>query len=551
MAKVTPTSTWVVKGFHGGLNTEFDEHLRDPSEAETTNFQFGRDGGAVVRKGLDLLATFDNWTANPDTGRLAAMFPFRPTGKNYLIAVDLDGKVWRTDSSAAGPLVACNWLNEATPTQITLGAPPIVPDGATLDDYFLLVCEDDSPFYWDGAATYWGKITDNTPGNADESAAGISTAWECPVLSTICSAFGRIWGAGNDTYPSRLMWSGEVGTLKSGTAQAAGPWSWSSNDWVEVNPEDGGAITKVVPFGQAIIIFKDNATYAFVGIGDPASARLYPLHLQVGCTLPGTAVSATGKLFWASIDGVYQYDGSGISRIDHKVRSAIADLADDTYAMYANAFTLDERYHLMLPSTSLSSAVVAHYVYDSEAQRWEYHTDGGWGNALLVDQPYVTRWGGVYKMWGNDGWDDTCSAAGAAGTATVAATLKTAWLPPPDQRTGTRYRVRRLDLYLGRPTVGSLPCTYTVRLYTNYQETTKVVGFTLDLDTIKTVAEDFVLTLPGYSGLTDAFRVEIVAVPPGTDTGTERIAVNGLAVLLSERAAKRSVGLVSGATVEA
>jgi hypothetical protein len=555
MAKVTPTSTWVVKGFPGGLNTEYDEHLRNPNEAETTNFTFGRDGGAVVRKGLDLLSAHDSWTGGPPATnlRLASMFPFvTSTGKKFLIAVGLDGKVWRTGDGPTGSLVACN-IDSSGPVQINLGAPPIAPDGAVLDDYFVLVCEDQHSYFWDGSSTYWTEVTDHTLNDG-----GTSGTWEFPIASTVCSAFGRMWAAGNDSFPSRLFWSGAVGTSKAGSADDAGPWNWPTANWVEVNPEDGGAITKIIPFGQAIIVFKTNSTYAYVGVGDPDSARLYPLHQQVGCTLPATAATATGRLFWCSVDGAYQYDGSGISRIDEKVRSALADLADDTYAMWANAFTLDERYHLLMPSTSTSTNTVAHYVYDSESQRWEYHTDGGWGSATILDQPYVTRWGGVFKMWGNDGWDDTYSAVGAAVADTVDATLKTAWLPPPENRTGTRYRVRRMDLYLGRPTYGAtgsdnqqIPCKYAVRLYTNYAETTKVIGYELNIDTIKTVAEDFVVSLPGYSALVDAFRLVIVSVPPtSSDTGTERLAVNGLAVLLSERAAKRSVGLVSGASVE-
>lgn len=547
MSTVTPTKTYALKGWPGGLNTEYVEHLRDPSEAETANFVFAAGGEAYVRQGLHLLASHDSWTGTPPAGRLAALFSFTPdAGTNkYLIAVDVDGKVWRTGTGPASPLVACNVV---AGTQINLGAQSIVPDGATLAGYFVLVSEDNHAYNWDGTiGNTWEEITDHTLSDN-----GTETTWEFPISSTVCSHMGRMWAAGNDTYPSRLFWSGAVGTLVTGTETAAGPWNWPSTNWVEVNPEDGGEITKIVPFGQAIIVFKTNSTYAFVGVGDPESARLYPLHMSVGCTLPATAAAATGKLFWASADGVFMYDGSGVNRIDQKVRSALQTLAAATYAKYANAYTLNERYHLMMPGSSLTTNTVAHYVYDTEHARWEYHDDGGFGSALHVDDAYFTRWGGVFTVAGHDGYDDTISAAGVASTTSVAASLKTAWLPPPDNREGTQYRVRRIDLYLDRPAVsGSIAATYVVRLWANYNETTKVVGYTLNIDTLQTAAQPFLVQLPGYSGLCDSFRISIDAVPPGTDTGTERIAVNGVGVLLSERAPKRSKLLASGMSMEA
>lgn len=549
MSQVTPTKTFSLRGFPGGLNSEYVEHLRDPAEAEAANFVFASGGEAIVRRGLHLLASHDSWTGTPAAARLGSLFPFTPdAGTNkFLITVDLDGKVWRTATGPASPLAACNIQVESAPVQINLGAPPAAPDGATLAGWFVLVCEDDYPYVWNGTDTYWMKVTDNTPSDG-----GTESSWEFPICSTVCSHMGRMWAAGNDTYPSRLFWSGAVGTLKEGTAVAAGPWNWPSTNWVEVNPEDGGEITKIVPFGQAVIVFKTNSTYAFVGVGDPDSARLYPLHLSVGCTLPGTAATATGQLFWASADGVYVYDGSGVTRIDGKVRTALQTLAAATYAKYANAYTLNERYHLMMPNTSLTTNTVAHYVFDTENRRWEYHDDGGFGAALHVDDAYVTRWGGVFQAVTHDGYDDVVAAGGTSSVATVAASLKTAWLPPPESKEGTEYRVRRFDVYLDRPAVsGSIACTYVVRLWANYNETTKVVGYTLNLDTLQTAAQPFVVSLPGYAGLCDSFRISIDAVPPGTDTGTERITVNGINVLLSERAPKRSKLLVSGVSQEA
>jgi hypothetical protein len=548
MSNVTPTKTFVLKGFPGGLNSEYVEHLRNPSEAETTNFAFATGGEAFVRQGLHLLAAHDSWTGGAGAAkRLGPLFSFTPnaSANKYLITVDLDGKVWRTGDGPASPLVACNI---ATPAQINLGVPTIVPDAAILGDFIVLVSEDNHAYNWDGTTgNTWEEITDHT---LDDS--GTSTTWEFPICSTVCSHLGRMWAAGNDTYPSRLFWSGAIGTLKTGTEVAAGPWNWPATNWVEINPEDGGEITKIVPFGQAVIVFKTNSTYAFVGVGDPDNARLYPIHMSVGCTLPGTAAAGTGRLFWASSDGVYVYDGSGVTRVDGKVRSALQTLTAGTYAKYASAFCLGERYHLMIPGTSLTTNAVAHYVFDSEHNRWEYHDDGGFGAALVFDDPYTTRWGGVMALASHDGYDDTYTAAGVAGTTTVAAGLKTSWLPPPDAREGMEYRVRRIDLYLDRPSVsGSMACSYVVRLWTNYNETTRSIGYTINMDTVQTVAQPFLIQLPGWSGLCTAFRVSVDAVAPGTDTGTERIAVNGVGFLLSERPAKRSRMLASGVTKEA
>jgi len=113
------------------------------------------------------------------------------------------------------------------------------------------------------------------------------------MAGTICSAFARMW-AGNVThgadpgvhYPSRLMWSGAVGTTIEGGAVPAGPWNWPDSNWLEVNPEDGGTITKIIQYGQSILIFKEQSIHVLVGAGDPTTATLYTVDSNVGCTSP-------------------------------------------------------------------------------------------------------------------------------------------------------------------------------------------------------------------------------------------------------------------------
>jgi hypothetical protein len=533
MVKVTETKTFVLQGWPGGLNSEDFEHLRKADEAEVTDFKFGPRGEVEVRKGLDLLAAHDTWTGGAGANkRLGSLFAYTPDAgaSKFLVAVDTDGKVWHT---GAGPSDTIVKARTVAPAQIDFGAITVVPDATTLDGYFVLVCEDQHVRYWPiGTVDTWVEVTDHT---LDDS--GREAAWEFPISSTVCSAFSRAWAAGNDTYPSRLFWSGAVGTLIAGTADPAGPWNWPATNWVDINPEDGGAITKIFPFGQAIIVFKNNSMYAFIGAGDPTTARLYPLHGNIGCTLPATVAESTGRLFWASIDGVYSYDGSGVARIDGKVRNALTALAVAADSLWANGYAVGEKYHLHYPT--------ALYVYDTEGERWELHTDSGWGSALFLDQPYVTRWGGIYRTEINEGYDDTASAAGVLSTPSVPCSFKTSWLPPPDQRTGSQYRVRRVDLYLDRPSVsGTMACRYMVRLFADYGETIKVVGYDLNVDTLQTVAEPFIVSLPGYGALLDSFRLTVD--PVASASGNERIVLNSVAVLLSERAAKRSRMLPAG-----
>jgi len=545
MAQVTETKTFMVKGWPGGYNVEDYEHLRSPDEFDACDFNLGPRGEAVIRAGLLRLAEHDSWTGTPPEARLASLFYFTPDAglHKYLIAVDLDGKVWRSADGPASPLSACKVV---AGTQINLGTPPVVPSGATLGGIFVLSCEDDDAYYWPGTAgDTWVKVTDHT---LDDN--GTSATWEFPVSSTTCSGWARMWAAGLDANPSRLFWSGALGTTQADGVNAAGPWNWPATNWVDINPEDGGEITRIFPFGQAIIAFKGNSTYALVGAGDPSTARLYPIHGNIGCTLPGSVAESTGKLFWATDDGVYQYDGSGVTRIDRKVRSLMASLAGGTYAKWVTGYAAGERYHLHFPIATTGTEAY-HFVYDTELQAWEFHTDGGWGAALVSDQAYVTRWGGIYTLGGNSGYDAICSAAGTLDTkVTVPCYLKTSWLPPPDQRTGSKYRVRRIDLYLERPAVSAdITCAYHVRLYSDYNETAKVAGYTLNLDTLEPLAESFTVTLPGYSGLVDSFRLEVA--PVGAD-GEERIGLNGVSFMLSERAAKRGPysRLPSGVTVE-
>lgn len=173
MVQVTETKTFALQGWAGGLNSENQRHLRAPDEAEISDYNLGPRGEVVVRLGLDRLAAHDTWTGG--NVRLTSLFPYTPDAgaTRYLIAVDLDGKVWRTNAGPGSTISACLSAGVGNP-QVDLGATTIVSDATTLGGYFVLTREDGHAWKWDGSGgATWVEITDHA---LDDN--GVEGTWE-------------------------------------------------------------------------------------------------------------------------------------------------------------------------------------------------------------------------------------------------------------------------------------------------------------------------------------------------------------------------------------
>jgi len=544
MAKVTPVQVAYLNDWSGGINTESGYDTVKANELPVAvGWQLSPYGELAVHLGRKMVTA--EWTGQWATYPMNLYwYHCEANGNDYVITTTLDGKVWRTDAGAGAPgdeVLPC-LTALATPIDMGTFYSTSYPCGfAILDDYVVLTAAAGTSYMWKGTETYWTALADNT---LDDS--GVEAAWEFPKAATVCSAFARMW-AGNvvdnaTAYPNRLCWSGAVGTLKEGSADPAGPWNWPATNWVDVNPEDGGHITKVVPFGQSIVIFKDQSMYALVGAGDPTTARLYKIDDSVGCTSPGTVVTGEGYLFWVTSDGAYQYDGSRIIPIGTNNRNLLRTVGV-AYPAYTQAAFFWSGYWLSNPYYCV--------YHDLVQDAWWVNTDGGAGLVGVGEGMYTApQGGGIARMEGGlyPGYNESFVANALTVTYT-APQFQTGWLPPPPQRDGSQYRLRALQIGLCRPlgnTVnqGHLRVTMIEEGGLDPYDTSTV--YVYDLATVfqpyHTEFGHVMLKTPGSPHLCDRFRLKMELLEAPTAKDGQKVTplhINSITVLYSRRAPKR------------
>ena len=88
------------------------------------------------------------------------------------------------------------------------------------------------------------------------------------------------------------------------------PEAFFVDDFEPVGGLDGQKITALVPYGEALLIFKDRSVHALTG-RTPASWQLKPLFTDIGCVSRRSIVNAGGVLGWWSHKGPMIWDGTG------------------------------------------------------------------------------------------------------------------------------------------------------------------------------------------------------------------------------------------------
>lgn len=144
---------------------------------------------------------------------------------------------------------------------------------------------------------------------------------------------------GGTKYPSRLYWS---------SLHDSGDITWDIvYDYSDINPDDNDEITWIEPFGEKLLVFKNEAIYRWT-YGD----NVEPDKLITEGTPQGRTVKQTqGIIFFANIRGIYAYTGYGqpllISKKIKDFTDAIPTLANmraevdyDHYYLYVGDLTV-------------------------------------------------------------------------------------------------------------------------------------------------------------------------------------------------------------------
>lgn len=304
----------------GGMNFDTTPFFMKDSECELVqNYNLDNLGSLTKRKGIFYLIG-----QITDTMSILNMFFFKDSqgtdNSNVLVGLNASGgatqEIKKISSNA--------WANSKT------------GDTASAIPYF---------------DTFIDYVFRTNGSDAMSTSADLTTWGTTNALATLIPKYVRVWQdrvyALNDNsatkYPSRMYWS----NLPSGTPLAI-TWD-TTNNYIDINPDDNDQITWGEPFGKVFLVFKENSMYRWNF--DQTDADVIP---GMEGTPQGLTVKKTqGICFWANKYGVWALTSAyGVPKlISKKVQSFIdaiptlanmrAEVDQDHYKLYIGDVTVD------------------------------------------------------------------------------------------------------------------------------------------------------------------------------------------------------------------
>jgi hypothetical protein len=265
-----------LSGFGGGLNLRDQPDVVDGRQAlDCLNVTFTERGGVASRGGYEAF-TEQTGTARYDS--LGAYFS--SAGARHVVA----GAGSQLDAiNASGALVA----------SVATGASPHYFarfGGPTAE---LLFCANGT----DQLRQYNGSAF-STPGWTGTAPTGTFVAVSSWGDNRLMNA--RRSGSTAGDNPSTVRFA-NVGV----------PTTWTANDYVDLRPGDGEAITAMVAWQDGVYVFKESAIFRFYGAdtdeGGDTQFSYSTLDTGIGCSAPGAVCAAR--------DGVYFFNNRGIYRV--------------------------------------------------------------------------------------------------------------------------------------------------------------------------------------------------------------------------------------------
>jgi hypothetical protein len=125
------------------------------------------------------------------------------------------------------------------------------------------------------------------------------------------------------------------------------PESFFADDYEPVGALDGQKITALVPFGDALLIFKTRSVYIVTG-RSPASWQLRPLFTDIGNLSKRSMVNAGGAIYWWSHRGPVRWEGTDYPTPIAELLLTPSDFEFDTETSHLIYGAADETNQLVL-----------------------------------------------------------------------------------------------------------------------------------------------------------------------------------------------------------
>lgn len=416
-------------GFTGGLNTHAHPSRLEPSELrQATNVIFGPRGEVKNRHGL---ADFSVFTDAVEYKQLRA---------------------WNTDQIAGGAGTQAFFsikntddlvLNYKNVTRQELVLDSTGPDGGDQRFNFIVM----NGLAYVSSVVQAHEVTPATPSKVDLTAwdpdAG-NTTTNFPRTDRLLVAYERVFASRLADGPT------EANKYRLYFSEPLLPKTWTTTNYVDINPDDSQPIQSFHLFADQIIIFKDKSIWGLAGSEfEGLNVKLYQIEGAIGTTAPETVVDIGALLmFLDPSSGIYLFDGSAFQNVGEPIFDTLKGRWDSAAIHRSTAWYSDGRYFLSVPINGKDDIPTETYVYDTRLQAWSMWDRGFQGAMILPDTDdesvmVVGRSGtfdqfnGTYHLS-----EDYASDDGA----NIDIDIKTGWLAPTGSATKWRTRQMVLDL---------------------------------------------------------------------------------------------------------
>lgn len=371
----------------GGMNRRVTPLVTRDEECElAVNYVFDKVGGISKRKGYDLFKE----ATDADKPILGLVFfnELNSSLDNYIWVANNSGDTQAVIYEDGGVTVQAGSVTKSDDTA------DVYADFTTFLDHVFRTNGEDVVATTD-SGTSWG--TDNAPATLEPK--------YCDVFQD------RVYVANN------TQSNGESSRVYFSSLPSSGAITWdTTNDWFDVNPDDGDEITALENNGNRLLIFKHRSLYRWtfgqvepdrmIGVGT-SSFRSVQTNFDIGIT------------FFANHYGVYAYSGGRPKLISRKIQDIIDAVTDWTDV--AGGIDNDHYYlsvgDISLEGRSFSNVVLCYHI---SLDAWSMHEfahkptyfanmpydDGASGTTIA--KPYELYFGAsdsqIYRM--GQGYDD-------------------------------------------------------------------------------------------------------------------------------------------------
>lgn len=292
------------------------------------------------------------------------IYQFYSASSNYLICTTCNS----TGLTGAGIFrfvnSSKNFYNITGSTTFNPGTTNL-PFFETFQGYLVIVNGNNAPIVWDGSTTYC-KQFDST---------GLTGTQYYSISGTSCTPkfvkafkdylFFAYMVEGGITYKSRIRW-----------CYPGDPSTWPSENYLDLDADDGDEITGMAVLGNYIIVFKEKKIFILSYVG---GTLVFDYEIAIngrGCVSASSIINLLNTLIFLAEDGVYSFDGSNFKELSSNVKNYFLEMNPDKRSI-AVAELLEELDQIWIAFPYLSSTTnnkvgVLNYT-NAEKECWAFH----------------------------------------------------------------------------------------------------------------------------------------------------------------------------------